>query len=462
MKKILFTIALALLTGSVMAQTPEEKAAAKAAKAALKEATKQANKQLSDGMACYNDVNAMQQAIQMEQQKGENSNDRLIFENEAKMQTRSLEGLGLLTQALSTEYIKDSKKFEAYKAMDYMSTMILNSELVKASKKEPYDRAALSAAVFAISEACHGQLTYGKPEDQMQTAILEAVKMKFPKMHAYFAYLCQFCIEAKDMEGAEKALDAYVNFATMYPEVADNELVKNPEYPAAQFAFNIFFTAFNDKNTELMNKYYDLALQFDNKDSHDFVLRAKPQMLKEQGKTEEWIAALKDMIAADPKGEVGEIGMQQLMAHYNTVGDEAVEAYTKELVEKYPDSKVANYCRGFAFYSKNDFANAITFFQKSVEIDPEYADGVYNCAYCYYQNALEKARAISGKKMKSQAAINEAEAEVKSLFAKAVPYFERYRELDTKDPSRWASPLKVIYNNIGEKEKAAEMDAYLN
>ena len=462
MKKILFTIALALLTGSVMAQTPEEKAAAKAAKAALKEATKQANKQLSEGMACYNDVNAMQQAIQMEQQKGENSNDRLIIENEAKIQTRSLEGLGLLTEALSTDYIKDSKKFEAYKAMDYMSTMILNSELVKASKKEPYDRAALSAAVFAISEACHGQLTYGKPEDQMQAAIIEAVKMKFPKMHAYFAYLCQFCIEAKDMEGAEKALDAYINFPIKYPEVAENEMVKNPEYPAAQFAFNIFFTAFNDKNTELMEKYYDLALQFDNKDSHDFVLRAKPQMLKEQGKTEEWIAALKDMIAADPKGEVGEIGMQQLMAHYNTVGDEAVEAYTKELVEKYPDSKVANYCRGFAFYSKNDFANAITFFQKSVEIDPEYADGVYNCAYCYYQNALEKARAISGKKMKSQAAINEAEAEVKSLFAKAAPYFERYRELDTKDPSRWASPLKVIYNNIGEKEKAAEMDAYLN
>ena len=340
MKKILFTIALALLTGSVMAQTPEEKAVAKAAKAALKEATKQANKQLSEGMACYNDVMTMQQTIQMEQQKGENSNDRLIIENEAKIQPRSLEGLGLLTQALSTDYIKDSKKFEAYKAMDYMSTMILNSELVKASKKEPYDRAALAAAVFAISEACHGQLTYGKPEDQMQTAILEAVKMKFPKMHAYFAYLCQFCIEAKDMEGAEKALDAYANFATMYPEVAENELVKNPEYPAAQFAFNIFFTAFNDKNTELMEKYYDLALQFDNKDSHNFVLRAKPQMLKEQGKTEEWIAALKDMIATDPYGEVGEIGMQQLMAHYNTVGDEAVEAYTKELVENHGEFTV--------------------------------------------------------------------------------------------------------------------------
>lgn len=462
MKKILFTIAFALFTGSVMAQTPEEKAAAKAAKAALKEATKQANKKLSDGMACATEVQTLYQAIQMEQQKGESSNDLLIAENEAKIQTVSLEGIALLTEALSTEYIKDNKKFQAYKALDDMATMVLNSELVKASKKEPYNREALASSIFAITDACHGQLTWGKEEDQTQNLIIQSVKLKFPKTHTYYAYLCQFCIEAKDLEGAQKALDAYINFPVKYPEMADNDIVKNPEYPASQFAFNIFYTAFNDKNVELMDKYYDLALQFDNKESHNFVLRAKPQMLKDQGKTEEWIVAMKEMIALAPDSEVGEIGMQQLMAHYNSAGNEAVDAYTKELVEKYPESKVANYCRGFAFYAKSDFSNAITFFQKSVEIDPDYTDGVYNCGYCYYQNALEKAREISGKKMKSQAAIKTAEDEVKSLFAKAAPYFERYRELEDKDPSKWASPLKVIYNNIGEKEKAAEMDAYLN
>lgn len=462
MKKILFTIALALFTGSVMAQTPEEKAAAKAAKAALREATKQANKKLSDGMACATEVQTLYQAIQMEQQKGESSNDLLIAENEAKIQTVSLEGIALLTEALSTEYIKDNKKFQAYKALDDMATMVLNSELVKASKKEPYNREALASSIFAITDACHGQLTWGKEEDQTQNLSIQSVKLKFPKTHTYYAYLCQFCIEAKDLEGAQKALDAYINFPVKYPEVADNEIVKNPEYPASQFAFNIFYTAFNDKNVELMDKYYDLALQFDNKESHNFVLRAKPQMLKDQGKTEEWIVAMKEMIALAPDSEVGEIGMQQLMSHYNSAGNEAVDAYTKELVEKYPESKVANYCRGFAFYAKSDFSNAITFFQKSVEIDPDYADGVYNCGYCYYQNALEKAREISGKKMKSQAAIKAAEDEVKGLFAKAAPYFERYRELEDKDPSKWASPLKVIYNNIGEKEKAAEMDAYLN
>lgn len=461
MKKIIFSIALALLTGSVMAQTPEEKAAAKAAKAALKEATKQANKKLSDGMDCAAQLQTLYQTIQMERQKGDSSNDKLIAESEAKIQEVSLQGIDYLTEALSTDYIKDNKKFQAYKAMDDMATAVFNKELTNYQNKVAYDRAALGKSITALSEACHGQLAYGNPQDQMQSIAIEAVKLKFPKTHSYYAYLCQFCIEAKDLEGAQKALDAYINFPVKYPEMAEHELVKNPEYPAAQFAFNIFFTAFNNKDTELMDKYYDLALQFDNKDSHNFVLRAKPQMLKEQGKTEEWIVAMNEMIATDPSSEVGEIGMQQLMAHYNSIGKEAVEAYTKELVEKYPENKTANYCRGFAFYSNSDFDNAIKFFEKSVEIDPEYADGVYNCGYCYYQNALEKARAISGKKMKSQAAINEAEAEVKALFAKAAPYFEKYRELDDKDPSRWASPLRVIYNNLGEKDKAAEMEAYL-
>ena len=62
--------------------------------------------------------------------------------------------------------------------------------------------------------------------------------------------------------------------------------------------------------------------------------------------------------------------------------------------------------------------------------------------------------------MKSQAAINEAEAEVKSLFAKAAPYFERYREMAPAESDKWAGPLKVIYNNTGQKDKAAEMNAY--
>ncbi len=462
MKKILFALVIAMLSCGAMAQTAEEKAAEKAAKAALKEATKAANDQLSDGLKCLDKVRLCQQNIQLEQQKGDRANKDVIAENEATIQTLSLEGIGHLQAALSTEYIKDNKKFKAYQALDEMSTLVLNENLLKASKKEAYDRAALTKAIFAISDACHGQIVNVNEKDDIQVQMLQAVKLKFPKTHAYYAYLCQFCIEDKDLDGAQNALDAYVNFPVKYPEMADNELVKNPEYPAAQFGFNIFYTAFNEKNIELMDKYYDLALQFDNKESHNFVLRAKAQLLKEKGDTEGWIAAMKNIIAEDANGEVGEIAIQQLMAHYSN-NTEAMDAYTAELVEKYPDNRMANYCRGFAYYSKNNFEEAIKYFEKSVEIDPNYADGVYNCGYCHYQNALAKARAISGKKMKSQKEIDAATAEVKALFAKAAPYFEKYRDLDTTaEASKWASPLKVIYGNIGDKEKAAEMDAYIN
>jgi tetratricopeptide (TPR) repeat protein len=462
MKKILFAVALSLFTANVIAQTPEEKAAEKAAKQALKEATKQANKHLIDGLSYSTQVQTLYQTILLEKQKGDSSNDKLIIENEAKIQEYSVLGIKALNEALATDYIKENKMFEAYRAVDNMASMVLNKELVAASKKEQYSRENLTLAVFALAEACHGELKYGNPKDEVLKVFLQEVRTKFPKTHAYFAYLCQFCIEAKDLPAAEKVLDAYINFPINYPEIAEHELVKNPEYPASQFAFNIFYTAFNEKNVELMDKYYDLALQFDNKDSHNFVLRAKPQMLKEQGKTDEWIAELHKVIAYDPTCEISEIAMQQLMSHYNSLGADAADKFTAELHEKYPNNKIANYCRGFAFYAKNDFENAIKFFEKSVEIDPNYADAIYNCGYCWYQFALNKARAISGKKMKSQAEINAAEAEVKGYFAKAAPYFEKYRDFETNDPSKWANPLKVIYTNTGQKDKAAEMEPYIN
>ena len=456
MKKILFIATLALLSGNVVAQV--DKAAEKAAKQELKLATKEANKKLSEGLGYNTQMATLRQANQMEAEKGDRANAKLIDENMVKMQALAIQGITPITEALATGYIKDSKKFEAYRALDDMSTLIISNEIGKASKKKAYDREALTAAIFAQAEACHGELTYGKPSEN--EVVLQSVRVKFPRVHSYFAYLCQFCIEAKDLPAAEKALDAYIHFPEKYPEVADNEMVKNPEYPASQFAFNIFFTAYGEKNLELMNKYHDLALQFDNEESRKFVLRAKPQLLKEMGKTDEWVEALNEVIAKDPNSEFGEIAMQQLMAHYSDMGDEAVDKYTSDLIAKYPDNKIANYCRGFAFYVKKDFEQAAKYFEKSVEIDPDYADGVYNCGYCHYQYALEKARAISGKKMKSQAEVKAAEDEVKDYFRKAAPFFEKYRELAPEESGKWASPLQVIYKNIGEKEMAAEMEAY--
>lgn len=466
MKKVILSIALALLTGNVMAQTPEDKAAAKAAakaaKAALKKATKYANTLLTQGMACADEVNSLHQANQMELQKADEANHALIAENNEKILKKSLEGIAYLSEAISEEniqYIKENKRFEAYRGLDQVATKVFSSEIDKAQKKEPYDHAALTTAIYSLSESCHGMLTYGNPKDEIQSPYINVAKEKFPKTHSYYAILSHFCVLANDLEGADKALQAYINFPVKYPEVADNEIVKNPQYSPSQFAFNIFLTAYNQKNMELMNKYYDLALEF----NPDYVLRAKPMILKEQGKTEEWIVATHEMIAINPMSEIAEWGMGELMKYYSAQGNESTDAYTAELVSKYPQSKMANYCRGFAYNVKNDLENAIKFFEKSLEIEPNYVDPIYSCGYCYYQLANEKGRAVGGKKYKTKAAAIAAADEVKALYSKAAPYFEKYRELtEGKDPSKWAEPLFYIYKNIGQKDKAAEMEAYID
>ena len=93
------------------------------------------------------------------------------------------------------------------------------------------------------------------------------MEAKFPRLYTYLAYAVQFEIENKNLEGACAALDNYRNFPTKYPEVAENPSVKNPDIPFAQFAFNIYFTAYQAKRFDICEKYFEEAMKFEDEQS---------------------------------------------------------------------------------------------------------------------------------------------------------------------------------------------------
>ena len=95
------------------------------------------------------------------------------------------------------------------------------------------------------------------------------------------------------------------------------------------------------------------------------------------------------------------------------------------------------------------------------EIEASACPGCGSCSGMFTANSMNCLNEAIGLALPGNGTIVATHENRKALFAKAAPYFEKYRELDDKDPSRWASPLRVIYNNLGEKDKAAEMEAYL-
>lgn len=465
MKKILVSLAALLLATSLYAQ--DDKAAAKAAKEAAKAAKKAADAAkaeamsiFNDGMKCYEQANGKFNELNQYRMMTKDQDKVAAKQKEVNAAAYDLskKGAPLLSKAFATGLIEEKKFFEGYRAHDFMLSQLINAELQKASQKEPFDTAFFAKAAIEMCDACHYQLKYGKKSDDQQKVTMVQVEAKFPRLHTYLGYATQFAVENKDLEGACAAFDNYKNFANKYPEVAKDDAVKNPQIPNSQFAFNIYFTAYQMKRYDICEKFYDEALLYNDENSHNFVVSSRPQMYLQKGDTLAWANALKEMIDKDPSSSNAEVAAQNLLAYYSQHGVDAMVTFADELLAKNPNNKIANYGKGYACVKAGKYDEAVKFYEKCVEVDPEYVDGNYQCGFCYYQMGLENGRKIQNKKYKTQAeADKESESKVKSYLRKAAPYFEKVRELKPEDPDRWASELKVIYTNLKMNDKVKEL-----
>ncbi len=467
MKKIVLSLAALLFAGSMMAQSADDKAAAKAAKEAEKaaKAAAKAEQNKAEGIykeafKCYDQSNEKLNELNQYKMMERNPDKQKAKENEVNsfLLDMAKKGAPLMTKALGTGYLDEKYFFNAYRAQDFMLSQLINTELNKAAGKQPFDTLFFASAANELCDACHYQLKYGKKSDDQQKLIMAQVEAKFPSLHKYLAYAAQFAIESNNLESACSSFDSYKNFTTKYPEMASSSKVANPEIPYAQFAFNIYFIAYKQKKFDVCDKYYEEALQFDDESSHSFVISSRPQIYLQKGDTVAWTKCLKDMIAEDPNSSNAEVATQNLLAYYSQKGTKEMTEFAEELLAKDSGNKIANYGMGYVYVSQQKYEEALKYYLKSVETDPDFFDGNYQCGFCYYQIGLENGRKISGKKYTSQAAADkESENLVKKYLRQAAPYFEKVRELKPDEPMRWASELKVIYQNLGEKAKLAEL-----
>lgn len=465
MKKKLFLAVLTLIicSAGVMAQDVD-KAAAKAAKAELKAKQKAAEKTLSDAMGVNSKIVALEQANAAERALGKSCKQEVIDENNAKCVELSREGISALTEAVdgAKDLMTDKTKlFEAYVAQARISNYILNDELQKYKNKVEMNLDDFAKSVRGLSDAYHGQITFGNEKDDAQKSQIAFAKVTLPKTKAYSGYLSQFYMQKGELDGACKAYDDYKSFGERYPETADDEEVKNPTTPNGFFANNLYALSFNQGNLEAMDKYRDEASKYEGA-NHDLILYGRAEVLKKQGLMKDWVNETKNIIATCNDSDAMQKCMASLMAYYSSKDKDGLDGYTIEMVTKYPTNKLANYMRGYCLFSKEEYKDASGFFKKAQEIDPDYSEAVYMTGLSLYRIAGDKASAVAGKKVKSEAEKKKYENEVRGLFKQALPYIEKYRSMAEDKPDDWAGILYTIYNNTNQPQKAAAVKKYMS
>lgn len=498
MKKLFFALFIMVFAASAMAQTPEEKAAAKAAKAAQKAAEKEALGHLTDAMKQKAAIDGFTQAITAEQAKGEKANPEAIAQHNKGIHDAALEGMKSMRQAIQSGNLPEKKLFDAHTNADVMSSHLLNAELMKAAQQQPFDTTLFVQAVYDVSEACVGELQYGNPKDEVQKGTISGVRAKLPRILEFIAYACQFSMSNGDMKGTCEAFDRYLAFPEQVTAAEANHPLKdklNAEL-APRLAFNIYYTAYQKQDPATMDKYYDLAAKYDDAESHAFVLASHTQVYLQMGDTAKWVELTRANIMADPASPVNETPIQNLLAYYQRAqGVDAMAKFADEVLAAAPESKIANYGKGYSLFAQDKYMEALAYYKKCTELDPTYVDAFYQCGTClsnigaannrkinddadkgkyttktkvkFGQNMTEAQERAANAAMQaankaSQAAMDKDIAEkVRPYYEQAIPYFEKVRELVPDKSDRWAYELRQCYYVLKDKAKQDEMEQYL-
>ena len=126
--------------------------------------------------------------------------------------------------------------------------------------------------------------------------------------------------------------------------------------------------------------------------------------------------------------------------------DVAMDAFESG-VKQEPENQYYRYNYGVLLLQANEFEEAEAQFKKAIEIDPDYTNAYYNIAATYVK---------WGTTLRDQAEAEETgSTEYLKKFEAALPYLEKYVELNPDDAAMWEL-LGKVYANLGMTEKSTE------
>jgi tetratricopeptide (TPR) repeat protein len=157
-----------------------------------------------------------------------------------------------------------------------------------------------------------------------------------------------------------------------------------------------------------------------------------------------------------------------LIEVYDRLGenDKAAEV-TKSAVDRDPSNKLFRFAYGVFLLKKESYSEAADQFKKSIELDPNYPDGIYNLGVTYLNWGIklkdESSKNAEAEKKRTGREPKE-DASYKEKFKMALPYLEKSAELRPDDGLLWLQ-LGRLYAILNNKDKStaafAKSDALL-
>jgi len=317
-------------------------------------------------------------------------------------------------------------------------------------QKNKVEFSTYTAIVNALNDAVKCDEFDNQPNDKGKVA------PKFRKKNAdrlanFRSVLINAANETTDPDQKLSLANAYIN-SSESPLFA--EVLKNGDQYIGYAQFFAAAAYYNKENWGKAAEYAEKALKFDDvkENAEQYLVSALTKNLKTKADTLAYLKKLND-INADKY-------MAQIASLYNQIGEKDLSnKILNDAIAKDPNNKMAYAIKGENAMNAKDYDVAIENFKKTVEIDPEFTAVWYNLGACASQKGFDLYEKLSNNGKISV----EDDKKVKDALMEAVGYYEKVRELDPnrEKVSNWPYQLRMLYNSLGETEKANEISKML-
>lgn len=331
---------------------------------------------------------------------------------------------------------------------------VIDNENNKRVEGAEYNEEMLYSYTYEVGydiEKCEECDNLPDAKGRIKPRYAEQLKVLYTQMYGQFYNAGAYYYGNEDYN---KAYDLFKMFIDTADKLYMLEVMPMDTVNVPVAAYNMALCGMQMEDYAKVLTHVDMAMA--NEQMAPAAFRYKTVACVELGDTASWLELCKEGTARFPEDAYFS---QSLIQYYDSRGEsDKLNALADDLIATDPNNPLFVYLKGYIPHQKEDYDTAIEWYNKTLEVDPEYSNALSNLARCYLQKAYLYSVEQSSTKLSDKKKIAKDKEILNGYYNQALPLLEKLRINCPDKTDLWLTNLINCYYNLNMSDKVKELE----
>ena len=395
---------------------------------------------------------AVAQELTKEQKKQRKNLMNMVSDAENNTAADPIAAANAMKTAINNELV-NTDPYVWYVSANAKKTVV-DSENYKRNQGENYNEALMFSYVHELGNDLAKLEYYDNQPDKkgrVKPKYFEFAKTTHMQEFAQFYNAGAYYYGNEDYR---KAYDLFGMFIHSADRLYEMQLIPKDTTNVPVAAYNMSLCGMQLEDYDMVLSHIDLAMMDPKMAPNAF--RYKTVAYLEKGDSAAWLNLCKEGVVKFPS----DLYYSQSLIHYydSRNQSEELDKLADELIANDPSNPLFVYLKGYIAHQKEDVNTAIVWYEKTLEVDPNYVNALSNLGRCYLFKAQEYSIQQSSVKVTDKKKLAEDKKVLEGYYNKALPLLEKLRELAPDRHDLWLTNLTNCYYNLNKADKLKELE----